>query len=67
MAVISTLAKMIRQAKHSTIQRTQLTVSTKSNVMIPKTGDIEILIEGTGGAIRPTPSPDGTKLAYIKG
>lgn len=31
-----------------------------------KTGDIEILIEGTGGAIRPTPSPDGTKLAYIK-
>lgn len=30
------------------------------------TGDIEILIEGTGGAIRPTPSPDGTKLAYIK-
>lgn len=31
-----------------------------------KTGDIDILIEGTGGAIRPTPSPDGTKLAYIK-
>ncbi|AAN53104.2 PD40 domain-containing protein [Shewanella oneidensis MR-1] len=31
-----------------------------------KTGNIEILIEGTGGAIRPTPSPDGTKLAYIK-
>lgn len=31
-----------------------------------QTGDIEILIEGTGGAIRPTPSPDGTKLAYIK-
>ncbi|MCU7996029.1 amidohydrolase family protein [Shewanella glacialipiscicola] len=31
-----------------------------------QSGDIEILIEGTGGAIRPTPSPDGTKLAYIK-
>lgn len=31
-----------------------------------QTGEIEILIEGTGGAIRPTPSPDGTKLAYIK-
>lgn len=31
-----------------------------------QTGDIEILIEGTGGAIRPTPSPDGTKLAYIR-
>ncbi|MGL4448143.1 MAG: TolB family protein, partial [Shewanella sp.] len=31
-----------------------------------QTGNIDILIEGTGGAIRPTPSPDGTKLAYIK-
>ncbi|RTR27452.1 amidohydrolase family protein [Shewanella atlantica] len=31
-----------------------------------QTGDIETLIEGTGGAIRPTPSPDGKKLAYIK-
>lgn len=31
-----------------------------------QTGDIEVLIEGTGGAIRPTPSPDGTKLAFIK-
>ncbi|MCL1125364.1 amidohydrolase family protein [Shewanella surugensis] len=31
-----------------------------------QTGDIDILIEGTGGAIRPTPSPDGKKLAYIK-
>ncbi|MCU8023054.1 MULTISPECIES: amidohydrolase family protein [unclassified Shewanella] len=31
-----------------------------------QTGEIEVLIEGTGGAIRPTPSPDGTKLAYIK-
>ncbi|MCL2916310.1 amidohydrolase family protein [Shewanella corallii] len=31
-----------------------------------QTGDIEVLIEGTGGAIRPTPSPDGNKLAYIK-
>ncbi len=31
-----------------------------------QTGDIDILIEGTGGAVRPTPSPDGKKLAYIK-
>ncbi|MCU8000523.1 amidohydrolase family protein [Shewanella sp. SM95] len=31
-----------------------------------QTGEIEVLIEDTGGAIRPTPSPDGTKLAYIK-
>lgn len=31
-----------------------------------QTGDIEVLIEGTGGAIRPTPSPDGSKLAFIK-
>ncbi len=31
-----------------------------------QSGDIEVLLEGTGGAIRPTPSPDGTKLAYIK-
>ncbi len=31
-----------------------------------ETGDIEVLVQGTGGAIRPTPSPDGTKLAYIK-
>ncbi|MCL1114261.1 amidohydrolase family protein [Shewanella basaltis] len=31
-----------------------------------QTGDIEVLIEGTGGAIRPTPSPDGKTMAYIK-
>ncbi|GLS84813.1 amidohydrolase family protein [Paraferrimonas haliotis] len=31
-----------------------------------QTGEIEVLIEGTGGAIRPTPSPDGKRLAYIK-
>jgi len=31
-----------------------------------QTGDIEVLIEGTGGAIRPKPSPDGKILAYIK-
>tara|TARA_R110000851_G_scaffold333554_1_gene516444 strand:+ start:24639 stop:27821 length:3183 start_codon:yes stop_codon:yes gene_type:complete len=31
-----------------------------------QTGDIEVIIEGTGGAIRPTPSPDGKTLAYIK-
>jgi len=31
-----------------------------------ETGDIETLIGGAGGAIRPTPSPDGRYLAYIK-
>ena len=31
-----------------------------------QTGDIETLISGMGGAIRPTPSPDGKTLAYIK-
>jgi len=30
-----------------------------------KTGNIVSIISGRGGAIRPTPSPDGTKLAYI--
>lgn len=31
-----------------------------------ETGEIETLIAGAGGAIRPTPSPDGRYLAYIK-
>ncbi|MDX1353766.1 MAG: hypothetical protein R3254_12200, partial [Thiomicrorhabdus sp.] len=31
-----------------------------------ETGEIETIIDGMGGAIRPTPSPDGKKLAYIK-
>ncbi len=31
-----------------------------------ETGEIETIISGMGGAIRPTPSPDGKKLAYIK-
>ncbi len=31
-----------------------------------KTGEIEILLDGPGGAIRPTPSPDGKYLAYIR-
>ncbi|MBE0379581.1 amidohydrolase family protein [Pseudoalteromonas prydzensis] len=31
-----------------------------------ETGEIETIIDGVGGAIRPTPSPDGKKLAYIK-
>jgi imidazolonepropionase-like amidohydrolase/Tol biopolymer transport system component len=29
------------------------------------TGEIDIIISGKGGAIRPTPSPDGKYLAYI--
>lgn len=32
----------------------------------PETGEIEVLLEGAGGAIRPTPSPDGKYLAYIR-
>lgn len=31
-----------------------------------ETGDIDVLLGGAGGAIRPTPSPDGKHLAYIK-
>ncbi len=31
-----------------------------------ETGEIEVLLEGPGGAIRPTPSPDGKYLAYIR-
>lgn len=31
-----------------------------------ETGEIEVLLEGAGGAIRPTPSPDGKYLAYIR-
>lgn len=31
-----------------------------------ETGEIETLISGAGGAIRPTPSPDGRYPAYIK-
>jgi len=30
-----------------------------------KTGEIETVISKMGGAIRPTPSPDGNKLAYV--
>ncbi|MBU2277267.1 MAG: amidohydrolase, partial [Gammaproteobacteria bacterium] len=31
-----------------------------------ETGNIEVLLDGPGGAVRPTPSPDGKKLAYIR-
>ncbi|RUO57923.1 amidohydrolase family protein [Pseudidiomarina insulisalsae] len=31
-----------------------------------ETGDIDVIRGGPGGAIRPTPSPDGKHLAYIK-
>jgi Tol biopolymer transport system component/imidazolonepropionase-like amidohydrolase len=30
-----------------------------------ETGETEIIVKGPGGAIRPTPSPDGKKLAYV--
>ena len=30
-----------------------------------ETGEIKVILSGRGGAIRPTPSPDGKKLAYI--
>lgn len=29
-------------------------------------GEIETVAGGPGGAVRPTPSPDGTRLAYVK-
>ena len=31
-----------------------------------KTGEIEPYVDGPGGAIRPTPSPDGKSLAFIR-
>jgi len=31
-----------------------------------ESGDIDVIISGTGGAIRPTPSPDGKYLAFIR-
>ncbi|EKE87669.1 amidohydrolase family protein [Idiomarina xiamenensis] len=31
-----------------------------------ESGDIDVILAGAGGAIRPTPSPDGKYLAYIK-
>ncbi len=31
-----------------------------------KTGDIETVIAGPGGAVRPTPSPDGRYLAFVR-
>jgi imidazolonepropionase-like amidohydrolase/Tol biopolymer transport system component len=31
-----------------------------------QTGEIETLVDGPGGAIRPTPSPDGKSLAFIR-
>jgi Tol biopolymer transport system component/imidazolonepropionase-like amidohydrolase len=30
------------------------------------TGEVEVFVDGPGGAIRPTPSPDGKLLAFIK-
>ncbi|WP_371186760.1 amidohydrolase family protein [Thalassotalea maritima] len=30
-----------------------------------ETGDIDVILSGRGGAIRPTPSADGKKLAYV--
>ena len=30
-----------------------------------ETGEIKVVLSGKGGAIRPTPSPDGKKLAFI--
>ena len=31
-----------------------------------KTGDVETYVGGPGGAIRPTPSPDGKFLAFVR-
>jgi len=30
-----------------------------------ESGEIDVVISGTGGAVRPTPSPDGKYLAYV--
>ncbi|MCJ8191622.1 amidohydrolase family protein [Sphingomicrobium aestuariivivum] len=31
-----------------------------------ETGEIEQFVSGAGGAVRPTPSPDGNKLAFVR-
>ena len=31
-----------------------------------KTGDIDVWVSGAGGAVRPTPSPDGKTLAFVR-
>ncbi|HVS13968.1 MAG TPA: amidohydrolase family protein [Thermoanaerobaculia bacterium] len=31
-----------------------------------ETGDVEEVVSGPGGAVRPTPSPDGSKLAFVR-
>lgn len=31
-----------------------------------KTGEIDVWVNGTGGAVRPTPSPDGKTLAFVR-
>ena len=31
-----------------------------------KTGEIEVWVSGPGGAVRPTPSPDGKTLAFVR-
>lgn len=30
------------------------------------TGEVETVVSGAGGAVRPTPSPDGTKIAFVR-
>lgn len=30
------------------------------------TGEVDTLVQGAGGAVRPTPSPDGAALAFVK-
>jgi Tol biopolymer transport system component/imidazolonepropionase-like amidohydrolase len=31
-----------------------------------ETGETEVIVRGPGGAVRPTPSPDGKQLAFVK-
>ncbi len=31
-----------------------------------ETGDIDVAVSGTGGAVRPTPSPDGASIAFVR-
>ncbi len=31
-----------------------------------RTGDVDVIVDGPGGAVRPTPSPDGKLLAFVR-
>lgn len=66
MAVISISRKTTPQAKPSTTAKIRWKAFIKSKRYDRETGDIDVILSGAGGAIRPTPSPDGKYLAFIK-